>query len=142
MILDGIYIEKGWTEGSVFFKAVSNNLRSLKNTLTCSRLIKVYWFSGTFATPSRFQTYCKQCSHNVLYHKTVISCMPSRRWWVGSVGWRWFVQLEHVGKSIGKDWATPVRVYRASDIMVLGPVGEIGRTDGTEWTGPVSGTID
>ena len=25
---------------------------------------------------------------------------------------------------------------------MIGPVREIGRTDGTEWTGPVSGTID
>ena len=27
--------------------------------------------------PSRFQAYCKQCSHNTFYHKTVISCMHS-----------------------------------------------------------------
>ena len=27
----------------------------------------------------------------------------------GSVGWRLFVQLKHVGKSIGKDWAQPVK---------------------------------
>ena len=25
---------------------------------------------------------------------------------------------------------------------MIGPVGEIARTDGTEWAGPVSGTID
>ena len=36
---DGISIEEGWTEGSVFFKAISNNLRYLRKTLTCSRLI-------------------------------------------------------------------------------------------------------
>ena len=25
---------------------------------------------------------------------------------------------------------------------MIGPVGEIARTDGTEWAGPVSGTFD
>ena len=25
---------------------------------------------------------------------------------------------------------------------MVGPVGEIGRTDGTEWTGPVSGLLN
>ena len=31
---------------------------------------------------------------------------------------------------------------KASEIVVIGPVGDIARTDGTEWAGPVSGTID
>ena len=53
------------------------------------------------------------------------------------------VQLEHVGKSITKDWTQPVRRQdKASEIVVIGPVGDIARTDGTEWAGPVSGTID
>ena len=33
-------------------------------------------------------------------------------------------------------------INRANEIVVKGPVGEIARTDGTEWAGPVSGTID
>ena len=54
--------------------------------------------------PSAFQTYCKQCSYNVFYHKTVISCVPSRRWWVGSEcggdlsSWNmWVNQLQRIG---------------------------------------------
>ena len=46
-------------------------------------------------------------------------------------------------KSITKDWAQPVtRQGKESEIVVIGPVGDIARTDGTEWEGPVSGTID
>ena len=48
-----------------------------------------------------------------------------------------------MGKSITKDWTQPVRRQcKASDIVVIGPVGNIARTDGAEWVGPVSGTID
>ena len=44
-----------------------------------------------------------------------------------------------MGKSITKDWTQPVRRQgKASDIVVIGPVGDIG----AEWAGPVSGTID
>ena len=59
------------------------------------------------------------------------------------VGGGGLVQLEHVGKSITKDWTQPVRRQdKASEIVVIGPVGDIARTDGTEWAGPVSGTIN
>ena len=45
--------------------------------------------------------------------------------------------------SITKDWTQPVRRQgKASEIVVICPVGDIARTDGTEWAGPVSGTID
>ena len=48
-----------------------------------------------------------------------------------------------VGKSITKDWTQPVRRQgKPSEIVVIGPVGDIARTDGTAWAGPVSGTID
>ena len=33
-------------------------------------------------------------------------------------------------------------INKASEIVVIGPVGGIARTDGAEWAGPVSGTID
>ena len=46
-----------------------------------------------------------------------------------------------MGKSITKDWTQPVR-SKASEIVVIGPVGDIARTAGTEWARPVSGTID
>ena len=45
-------------------------------------------------------------------------------------------QLERIGQSQLEG------INRASEIVVIGPVGEIVRTDGTEWTGPMSGTID
>ena len=54
--------------------------------------------------PSRFQTYCKQCSHNVSYHKTVISCMPVGGGGLGqcdgdsSSNWNmWVNQLQRIG---------------------------------------------
>ena len=48
-----------------------------------------------------------------------------------------------MAKSITKDWTQPVRMQdKASEIVVIGPVGDIVRIDGTEWAGPVSGTID
>ena len=48
-----------------------------------------------------------------------------------------------MGKSITKDWTQPIRrPGKASEIVVIGPGGDIARTDGTEWAGPVSGTID
>ena len=48
-----------------------------------------------------------------------------------------------MGKSITKDWTQPVRRQgNASEIVVIGPVGHIARTAGTEWAGPVSETID
>ena len=48
-----------------------------------------------------------------------------------------------MGKSITKDWTQPVRRQgKATDIVVIGPVGDIAGTDGTEWARPVSGTID
>ena len=34
------------------------------------------------------------------------------------------------------------RIGKASEIVVIGPVWDIAMTDGTEWAGPVSGTID
>ena len=41
-----------------------------------------------------------------------------------------FVQLEHVGKSITKDWTQLVRRQgKASEIVVIGPVGDIAMTD-------------
>ena len=46
-------------------------------------------------------------------------------------------------KSITKDWTQPVRRQgQASEIVMIGLVGDIASTDGTEWAGPVSGTID
>ena len=51
--------------------------------------------------------------------------------------------MEHVGKSITKDWAQQLEgINRASEIVVICPVGEIARTDGTERARPMSGTID
>ena len=48
-----------------------------------------------------------------------------------------------MSKSITTDWTQPIRRQgKASDIVVIGPDGDIARTDGTEWAGPVSGTID
>ena len=91
--------------------------------------------------PRRFQIYCKQCSHNVFYHKIVISCLPSRGCWVGqcdgdsSSSWNmWVNQLQRIGHNQLEG--------KASEIVVIGPVGDIARNDGTEWAGPVSGTID
>ena len=47
------------------------------------------------------------------------------------------------GKSITKDWTQPVRIQgNESEIVVIGPVGYIARTGGTQWAWPVSGTID
>ena len=37
------------------------------------------------------------------------------------------------------NWAKLEGINRACEIVVLGPVG---KTDGTEWARPVSGTID
>ena len=46
-------------------------------------------------------------------------------------------------KSITKDWTQPVRRQgKASEIVMIGPFGDIARTDGTEWAGPVSETFD
>ena len=46
-------------------------------------------------------------------------------------------------KSITKDWTQPVRRQgKASEIVMIGPVGNIATTHGTEWARPVSGTID
>ena len=77
--------------------------------------------------PSRFQTYCK----HVLSTTRLSSVCP-----VGGGG---LVQLEHVGKSITKDWTQPVRRQgkASGEIVVIhvGPVGDIARTDGTEWAG-------
>ena len=62
---------------------------------------------------------------------------------------RWVSVMEIVrpvgtcGKSITMDWTQPVRRQgKASEIVVIGPVGDIARTDGTEWAGSVNGTID
>ena len=53
------------------------------------------------------------------------------------VGGGGLVQLEHVVKSITKDWTQPVRRQdKASEIVVIGHVGDIARTYGTEWAGP------
>ena len=50
--------------------------------------------------------------------------------------------MEHVGKSITKDLTQPVRRQgKASEIVVIGPVGDIARTDGTESAGPVCGSL-
>ena len=56
--------------------------------------------------------------------------------WVGVSlsSWNmWVSQLERIGNTQLEG------INRASEIVVLCPVG---RTDGTEWAGPVSGTID
>ena len=50
---------------------------------------------------------------------------------VCSVGGGGLIQLEHVVKSITKDWTQPVRRQdKASEIVVIGPVGDIARTYG------------
>ena len=46
----------------------------------------------------------------------------------------WVNQLQRIGHNQLEG--------KASEIVVIGPVGDIARTDGTEWAGPVSGTID
>ena len=46
----------------------------------------------------------------------------------------WVNQLQRIGHNQLEG--------KASEIVVIGPVGDIVRTDGTEWAGPVSGTID
>ena len=48
----------------------------------------------------------------------------------------WVNQLQRIGHNQIEG------LNKASEIVVIGPVGEIARTDGTEWAGPVSGTID
>ena len=45
-----------------------------------------------------------------------------------------------MGKSITKDWTKPV-INRASETVVTGPVGEIARTDGTDWQGQCVGPL-
>ena len=56
------------------------------------------------------------------------------------MGW---VSVMEIVRPIGKDWTQPVRRQgKTSEIVIIGPVGDIVRTDGTEWAGPVSGTID
>ena len=42
----------------------------------------------------------------------------------------------------GKARQGKARQGKASEIVVIGSVGDIARTDGTEWAGPVSGAID
>ena len=46
----------------------------------------------------------------------------------------WVNQLRRIGQNQLEG--------KASEIVVIGPVGDIARIDGTEWAGPVSGTID
>ena len=54
-----------------------------------------------------------------------------------SSNWNMWINQLH------RNWTQPVRRQgKASEIVVIGPVGDIARTDGTEWAGPVSGTID
>ena len=48
----------------------------------------------------------------------------------------WVNQLQRIGHNQLEG------INRASEIVVIGPFGEIARTDGTEWAGLVSGTID
>ena len=45
----------------------------------------------------------------------------------------WVNQLQRIGHN---------QQGKASEIVVIGPAGEIAKTDGTEWEGPVSRTID
>ena len=46
----------------------------------------------------------------------------------------WINQLQRIGHNQLEG--------KASEIVVICPVGDIARTEGTEWAGPVSGTID